>query len=107
MTESKRIDRDDIAVLVPALNESLRIREVVLGALEQCPNVIVIDDGSSDGTHECIADLPVTVLRHAQRKGKGESLRDGFREAVRRGYQGVLTMDGDGQHSASDLPRLL
>ena len=107
MTESKRLDRNDIAVLIPALNESLRIREVVLGALEHCPNVIVIDDGSIDGTRECIADLPVTVLRHAQRQGKGESLRAGFREAARRGYQGVLTMDGDGQHSASDLPRLL
>lgn len=107
MAESRHLDRDNIAVLVPALNESLRIREVVLGALEHCPNVIVVDDGSSDGTHECIADLPVTVLRHAQRQGKGESLRAGFREAARRGYRGVLTMDGDGQHCASDLPRLL
>lgn len=107
MTESRRLDRSDIAVLVPALNESLRIREVVQGALEQCPNVIVVDDGSTDGTHERIADLPVILLRHARRMGKGESLRDGFREAARRGWRGVLTMDGDGQHSASDLPRLL
>ena len=107
MTESRRLDRSDIAVLVPALNESLRIREVVQGALEQCPNVIVVDDGSTDGTHERIADLPVILLRHARRMGKGESLRDGFREAARRGWRGVLTMDGDGQHSADDLPRLL
>ena len=107
MTESRRLDRSDIAVLVPALNESLRIREVVQGALEQSPNVIVVDDGSTDGTHERIADLPVILLRHARRMGKGESLRDGFREAARRGWRGVLTMDGDGQHSASDLPRLL
>ena len=41
------------------------------GALAQCPHVIVIDDGSDDGTADCIADLPVTVLRHAQRMGKG------------------------------------
>ena len=107
MSESKHLDRNDIAVLIPALNESLRIRGVVLGALEHCPNVIVVDDGSSDGTHACIADLPVTVLRHAQRKGKGEALRAGFREALRCGHKGVLTMDGDGQHSAGDLPRLL
>lgn len=108
MTESrKRLDRNDVAVVVPALNEALRIREVVEGALAQCPNVIVVDDGSTDGTCERIADLPVTVLRHAQRKGKGESLRDGFREALRQGMRGVLTMDGDGQHHADDLPRLL
>jgi len=107
MTDSKRLDRNDVAVVVPALNEALRIREVVEGALAQCPNVIVVDDGSTDGTGERIADLPVTVLRHEQRKGKGESLRDGFREALRQGMRGVLTMDGDGQHRADDLPRLL
>lgn len=107
MTESKRLERNQVAVLIPALNESLRIREVVEGALAQCPHVIVVDDGSTDGTGDCIADLPVIVLRHDERKGKGESLRDGFREARRRGFKGVLTMDGDGQHSASDLPRLL
>jgi glycosyltransferase involved in cell wall biosynthesis len=97
----------NVAVVIPALNEALRIREVVEGALAHCPNVIVIDDGSDDGTAERIADLPVTLLRHARRMGKGASLRDGFREALRQGRVGVLSMDGDGQHSAADIPRLL
>ena len=101
------LDRTQVAVVIPALNESLRIREVVQGALAQCPHVIVIDDGSDDGTADRIADLPVTLLRHPQRMGKGASLRDGFREALRGGHAGVLTMDGDGQHAATDLPRLL
>ncbi|MCK7592371.1 glycosyltransferase family 2 protein [Pseudomarimonas salicorniae] len=96
-----------IAVLIPALNEALRIREVVEGALRHCPNVIVVDDGSTDDTVECIRDLPVTLVRHARRCGKGESLRDGFRLAVEAGYQGVLSMDGDGQHDPDDIPRLL
>jgi glycosyltransferase involved in cell wall biosynthesis len=97
----------NIAIVIPALNEALRIRDVVQGALAQCPHVIVIDDGSDDGTAERIADLPVTVLRHARRMGKGASLRDGFREALRQGRDGVLSMDGDGQHAAEDIPRLL
>jgi len=101
------IDPSRIAVLIPALNEELRIRDVVQGALAQCPNVIVIDDGSTDATVERIADLPVTLIRHAERRGKGECLRDGFRAVVAAGYDGVLTMDGDGQHAASDIPRLL
>jgi glycosyltransferase involved in cell wall biosynthesis len=96
-----------ICVVIPALNESLRIREVVEGALAHCPNVIVIDDGSDDGTSECVSDLPIVLLRHEQRQGKGASLREGFAEALRRGYDGVLTMDGDGQHLADDIPRLL
>ncbi|MFC6839953.1 glycosyltransferase family 2 protein [Xanthomonas theicola] len=97
----------DAAILIPALNESLRIRAVVSDALAQCPRVIVVDDGSDDGTSDCIADLPVTLLRHPQRRGKGAALRSGFAEAQRQGARAVMTMDGDGQHSAADFPRLL
>jgi glycosyltransferase involved in cell wall biosynthesis len=96
-----------VAVLIPALNEELRIREVVQAALAYIPAVIVVDDGSTDGTLAALHDLPVTVVRHAQRAGKGAALRSGFDTALRMGFSGVLTMDGDGQHAASDLPRLL
>ena len=101
------LSRADIAVVIPALNEALRIRGVVEGALAQCERVIVIDDGSDDGTSDAIADLPITLLRHATRMGKGAGLRDGFAEALRQGALAVVTMDGDGQHSADDIPRLL
>ena len=107
MPERKRLDRSNIAIVIPALNEALRIRGVVEGALAQCDLVILIDDGSDDDTVGCIADLPVTVVRHAQRMGQGASLRDGFRAALERGALAVLTMDGDGQHSADDIPRLV
>lgn len=98
---------NDIAVVIPALNEELRIRGVVEDALAFCPNVIVIDDGSDDATCERIADLPVILLKHPKRMGKGASLRDGFAESLRRGLKGVITMDGDGQHAGKDIPRLL
>jgi len=101
------LDRGNIAVVIPALNEALRIRGVVEGALLHCDHVIVIDDGSDDDTLARIADLPVTVLRHEQRKGKGASLRDGFHAALRQGSKAVLTMDGDGQHAPDDIPRLI
>ncbi|MGH8085792.1 MAG: glycosyltransferase family 2 protein [Lysobacter sp.] len=104
---AERMDRNTIAVVIPALNEALRIRGVVEDALAECANVIVIDDGSDDDTVAQIADLPIVLLHHPQRHGKGASLRDGFAEALRRGFKGVLTMDGDGQHLASDIPRLL
>jgi len=102
-----RLRAEDVAVVIPALNEALRIREVVEDALAHCPRVIVVDDGSDDGTSGLIADLPVTVLRHPRRKGKGASLRDGFAEALRQGARAVATMDGDGQHSAADIPRMI
>ena len=102
-----RLDRGNVAVVIPALNEALRIRGVVEGALQYCDRVIVVDDGSDDDTLARIADLPVEVLRHAQRRGKGASLRDGFQAALRQGCRAVLTMDGDGQHAPEDMPRLI
>ncbi|HEY0505706.1 MAG TPA: glycosyltransferase family 2 protein [Lysobacter sp.] len=103
----KHLSRDDLVVVIPALNEALRIREVVEGALAEGVRVVLVDDGSDDGTTARIADLPVTVLRHEQRMGKGASLRDGFAQALRMGARAVVSMDGDGQHRASDIPRLL
>ena len=107
MTSTLPLTPERIAVVIPALNEVLRIREVVAGALRHCPNVILVDDGSDDGTAEAVADLPITIVRHPARMGKGAGLRDGFAEALRRGFDAVLSMDGDGQHSADDIPRLL
>ena len=94
-------------ILIPALNEERAIRGVVESALAVCPHVIVVDDGSDDATPAIVGALPVTLIRHLQRMGKGEALRDGFRAALRLGFDAVVTMDGDGQHLASDVPRLL
>ena len=94
-------------VVIPALNEERAIRAVVEDALRYCAKVIVIDDGSSDQTSGVVADLPIEHIRHDRPQGKALALRDGFRRALALGAEGVLTMDGDGQHAASDLPRLL
>jgi len=96
-----------VAIVVPALNEALAIREVVTSALAQCPDVFVVDDGSSDATAAIIAELPVRVIRHAQRMGKGRSLKDGMRAAFDAGFDAVVSMDGDGQHGSEDVPRLI
>ncbi|GAB2554094.1 glycosyltransferase family 2 protein [Rhodanobacter koreensis] len=94
-------------VLIPCLNEEAAIQAVVESVLALGAPVIVIDDGSDDRTPEIVAALPVTLLRHVTRCGKGEALRRGFREALRQGFDAVLTMDGDGQHLASDIPRIV
>jgi glycosyltransferase involved in cell wall biosynthesis len=94
-------------VVIPALNEERAIRGVVESALRQCTKVIVVDDGSVDATSAVIAGLPIEHIRHATPQGKAMALRDGFELARKLGAEGVLTMDGDGQHDAADLPRLL
>ncbi|MGY3041353.1 glycosyltransferase involved in cell wall biosynthesis [Rhodanobacter sp. TND4EL1] len=93
-------------VLIPCLNEEAAIRSVLESVLALGAPVIVIDDGSDDRTPEIVGSMPVTLLRHDQRRGKGEALRRGFREAMELGYDAVLTMDGDGQHLAADIPRI-
>lgn len=94
-------------VLIPCLNEEAAISNIIQSVLALGVPVMVVDDGSDDRTPEIVGSLPVTLLRHAQRRGKGEALRTGFREALRQGFDAVLTMDGDGQHLASDIPRIV
>ena len=94
-------------VVIPALNEERAIVAVVTAALSRCATVILVDDGSSDGTSDVVAGLPIERIRHATPQGKAAALRDGFERALKLGADGVLTMDGDGQHDAADLPRLL
>ncbi len=100
-------DPQRVAIVIPALNEEIAIRAVVESVLALCPNLILIDDGSTDATLERIADLPMTLVRHPAPRGKGEALRAGFRKALELGHDAVITMDGDGQHDAADIPRLL
>lgn len=94
-------------VVIPCLDEQDAIGGLLDGVLAHCRDVIVVDDGSTDRTATIAASRPVTLIRHAQRRGKGEALRSGFREALRQGASGVLTLDGDGQHDPADIPRIL
>ncbi|MDN5924484.1 MAG: glycosyltransferase family 2 protein [Xanthomonadales bacterium] len=94
-------------MLIPCLNEERAIGGIIESVLALGLPVIVVDDGSDDATPAIVDALPVTLIRHSDRRGKGEALRSGFREALKRGYAGVVTMDGDGQHVAADIPRLL
>lgn len=94
-------------LVIPAYNESSTIRAVVEGALRYLPRVIVVDDGSQDGTAQQLTGLPVTVLHHARNLGKAASLWDGMEAALAAGATDVVTMDGDGQHDPNELPKLL
>lgn len=94
-------------VLIPCLNEAQAIRGVIESVLALDLPVLVVDDGSDDATPDIVAELPVKLVRHDTRRGKGEALRTGFRTALELGHDGVVSMDGDGQHVAADIPRLL
>ena len=95
------------AVVIPAYNEGPTIREIVQGALNHVKDVLVVDDGSTDATSEALNGLPVTLLRNPSNMGKAASLWRGFEVARKAGANALVTLDGDGQHSPNDIPRLL
>jgi glycosyltransferase involved in cell wall biosynthesis len=94
-------------VVIPAYDEAATVRDVAMRARRQCPNVVVVDDGSTDGTAEVLAGLDVTVLRNDKNCGKGGSLSRGFDHALARGAVGVITLDADGQHAPEEIPLFL
>ena len=94
-------------VLIPAYNEEKRVGAVVREVLEYCPDVIVVDDGSPDGTDKVAAEAGAIVLEHVHNQGKGAALQTGFDYAREHGYDLAITLDADGQHAPSDIPAFL
>jgi glycosyltransferase involved in cell wall biosynthesis len=96
-----------IAAVIPAYNEASTIFEVASRTCRQVDWVIVVDDGSNDGTADKLIGLPVTVLRHSKNLGKAAALWRGMTYAMEQGAEAVLTLDADGQHRAEEIPRLV
>lgn len=97
----------DVLVAIPVYNEAATVGQVVSHVLEHVPRVLMVDDGSTDGTPAILARHPVTVLRHATNQGYGRSLRDAFSYAAARGHGWVITMDCDEQHEPDCLPAFI
>ena len=95
------------AVVIPAYNEAATIRDVVERTLAHAASVIVVDDGSTDGTLSQLAGLPVTLLVNEQNLGKAASIWRGAEAALAAGATSIVTIDGDGQHNPEDLRRIL
>jgi glycosyltransferase involved in cell wall biosynthesis len=96
-----------VAAIIPALNAAKTVAPVVRAALEEIQPVVVIDDGSSDETGRVASHAGATVLRHPINRGKGAALKTGFAWALEKGYDGVITLDADGQHLPSQIPKFL
>jgi len=100
MTEQK------ISVIVPAFNEEKSLSDVLskLKGLETIDEIIVVDDGSRDNTAQVAQDLGARIISHPYNMGNGAAVKTGVRNAT---GDVLLFLDGDGQHSPEDIPKLL
>lgn len=96
-----------IWIVIPAYNEALMIGETVGSVRTWLPNVVVVDDGSSDKTAEVAAQAGAHVVRHAINLGQGAALGTGIRYALLQDAECIITFDADGQHLPKDIEVLL
>lgn len=97
-----------VGVVVPAYNEERCIADVVRSIRAVWPGpIVVVDDGSSDGTAARAAEAAAIVLRHPCNLGIGAAVQSGFRYALEAGWDAAVRVDGDGQHDPAYIPRLV
>ena len=100
------LERNIVAV-IPAFNEARFIGSIVLETRQYCRLVIVVDDGSTDGTDRLALMAGADVIRHAHNLGKGAAMNTALHAASQHHPEAVVMLDADGQHSPAELARVV
>ncbi len=103
------VKEEESLIIIPAFNEAGKIGRVIEGIRKHLPesHILVIDDGSGDGTGKKALEAGAFVLSHPFNLGYGSALQTGYKYAVMQHYSEVVQIDGDGQHDPSCIPDLL
>ena len=94
-------------IVIPVHNEAESIGNIVTNLKRKPSFVVVVDDGSSDGSGNIAREKGAVVIRNDEKKGKGRSLQRGFEYVLNQNFDCVITMDGDGQHDVDDIEQFL
>jgi len=98
---------NSLIAVVPTLNNDLTIQKVVDDILSYKIKVIVVDDGYANPVSNTLKDDEnLIIIRHEVNKGKGEAILSGAKKAKELGYHYFISLDGDGQHMASEIEKL-
>jgi glycosyltransferase involved in cell wall biosynthesis len=90
---------------MPTYNNASTLKKVIEDVLKYAPDLIVVNDGSTDHTKEVLNTFSeITTVTFSKNKGKGTALKEGLRKAITLGFRYAITIDSDGQHFASDIP---
>ncbi|HPM41413.1 MAG TPA: glycosyltransferase family 2 protein [bacterium] len=99
---------ENVLIVIPAYGEAESVADVVAGAVRAgFPKVLVVDDGSRDGTAGRAREAGAMVLSHIVNRGVGAAVRTGLEAARLMGFDAAVTLDGDGQHDPEELARVL
>lgn len=96
-----------VFTVIAAYNEAPVIRRVVEELRASYPNLVVVDDGSQDGTADKLNGSGAYVVRHKINRGQGAALQTGIEFALRRGAEIIVTFDADGQHCVEDIAAMV
>ena len=94
-------------VVIPTYNEAESISEILAALKPLDCDVLVIDDGSPDGTAHIVRNLGIEVIERAGKQGLGSAYRAGYSLAMDRGYTYIIQMDADGSHQVKDLKKMM
>ena len=96
-------------LIIPVYNEGEKLAAFMKRVVEYFHpgDILVIDDGSTDGCVDNVSYLGIKTVRHSDNLGKGTAIKTGFKEGLKHGYEWIMTMDGDGQHEPSYIPQFL
>ena len=108
-TYQPQFDQWKTVVIIPTYNNDATLKEVIDSVMTYTQNVIVVNDGATDNTAQILEAYTdkITVHHFEKNAGKGVALREGFHLAIKQGYERAITIDSDGQHRASDLPKFM
>ena len=99
---------EDTVVVIPTYNNAGTLGDVLDSVLAFGLPVVVVNDGSTDGTADVLSRYPcITPIHFSTNKGKGIALRAGLKAATEKGFRYAITIDSDGQHYADDIPVFL
>lgn len=106
---SSHINQINYCVLIPTYNNALTLEDVILGVLKFTLNIIVVNDGSTDNTATILERYKgrIHVVSYDKNRGKGAALKEGFRKAEELGYEYAITIDSDGQHFPTEIPKFV
>lgn len=108
LPEQELLNSTRFCVIVPTYNNHKTLKKVLDSILEYTPNLIIVNDGSTDDTTEILKQYSqYTQIHHPKNIGKGRALRNGFRKAIELNFEYAITIDSDGQHFASDIPAFI